>query len=391
MVNYNMKLAAALRLRHAAHVALVQTGGDTWLVARDGRGGRAHDCRAPLVRLLQSDPRACRGRVVFTSHIPNHAEKGMARVCGVRTVGYLQGPTERWHDMRRSGYGDTPQTGTTLGYRDWFNRPQLQRGNIERWLQTQNISYTWAEERAGRVGAGAARGDEIELIRRLSDPRTGALDQAARDTVGALLAFAVLESGRGPGGGRLRRSGGLGRSVGCVLVDGVGRLIAWGIDAGVGNPTLHGEVNLVQFFQSGTAGALLPTGGTLYTTLEPCEMCAGVLHVTTAGNFRVICGQSDPNLGWTALRNGSKGGMVRPARGPIVTGVTWADLLAARLDGGSTGVTRDLDPAVAETLAGEAHGLLYTLAGHHAAGSALRAWRETLAGFLDRVREGAGG
>ena len=391
MVNYNMKLAAALRLRHGVHVALVQTAGDTYLVARDGRAGRTHDNRAPLVRLLQSEARACRGKVVFTSHPPNHAEKGMARMCGVRTVGYLQGATERWHDMRRSGYSDTPQTGATLGYRDWFNRLQVERVNIERWLKNQNISYHWAEDRVGRSGAGVPRGEEIGLIADLGDAGRHEIDQTARDNLGMLLAFSVVEAVHGAYRDNPRRGPGyFGQNIGCVLVDGNARLLAWGVNTNVGNPTLHGEINLVQSFQGTTGGAPLPPNGALYTTLEPCEMCSGMLHVTTAGNFRVVFGQTDPNLGWTALRNGSKGGMLKATRGPILPGVTWADMLSARLDRSGTFATRFLEQPSTGVLLGDAHALLYHMAKLYKTGPALQTWRDTLAGFLNRVRAGMG-
>lgn len=392
MVNYNMRLAAALRLRYGCHVALVQTGGDSYLLARDGRVGRAHDNQAPVVRLLQSEPRTCKSKMIFTSHVPNHAEKGMARMCGVRSIGYLQGPTERWHDMRRSGYSDTPQTGTTLGYRDWFNRPQLERNRIVGWLRNQNVRYQWAESGRGRQGAGTTGPDARRLITDLGSLASHGIDQTARDTVGMLLAFAVVEAVHGRYRNNPQRGRGYhGQNIGGVLVAGDGRLLAWGVNTNLGNTTLHGEVNIVQCFQSKTGGAQLPSNGTLYTTLEPCEMCAGMLHVTTPGNFRVVCGQDDPNLGWTALRNGSKGNMMSTTRGPILPGVTWADLLAARLGASGTFATRFLEQGETGTLLGDAHVMLHHMAKLYLSGDALARWRQTLAAFLQSVRGGMGG
>lgn len=389
MVNYNMKLAAALRLRHGTHVALLQTRGDGYLVARDGRGGRAYDQRAPVVRLLQSEPRMCQGKVVFTSAPPNHAEKGMARMLGVRTIGYLQGPTERWHDMRRSGYGDIPQTGTTLGYRDWFNRPQLERGRIERWLRNQNVSYQWAEEHAGRPGAGQPAPDAAQLITDLASRGARGVDPAARDTLGALLAFAVVEAVHGPyRNNRQRGPGHYGQNTGGVLVSGQGKLLAWGVNSNLANPTLHGELNLVQFVQIRTGGAQLPSNGTLYTTLEPCEMCAGMLHVTAPGNFRVVAGQADPSLGWTALRHGSRRSMLSTTGGTIVPGVSWSDLLDARLGASGTFAGRSMERDGGGQLFGDAHALLNQIAKLHLQGEALRRWRETLRRFLEGVRAG---
>lgn len=388
MVNYNMKLAAALRLRHGTHVALLQTAGDSYIVARDGRSGRSHDARAPLVRLLQSEPRACRHKVVFTSHPPNQAEKGMARMCGVRTIGYLQGPTERWHDMRRSGFDDTPQTGNTLGYRDWFNRPHLERASIERWLKSQNISYQWSERHRSLTGAGPTSGDELQLVAALT---AGEPDPVMQDIVGTLLAFCVVEVVHGrhrANPGREREH--FGQNIGSVLVDGKGRLVAWGVTHDLGNPTLHAEVNIIQYYQAKTGGAQLPGNGTIYTTLEPCEMCAGLLHVATPGNFRVVCGQSDPNLGWTVLRNSSRRSMMSTARGVILPGVSWTDLREARL-GGRPGFADGLVQGTPQTpIHGDTHALLYRLAERYLSGDALMQWRGTLAAFLGRVRSGTG-
>lgn len=392
MVNYNMKLAAALRLRHGSHVALLQTSGDGYLVARDGRAGRAHDNRSPVVRLLQSEPRACKNKIIFTSHPPDHAEKGMARLCGVRTLGYLQGPTERWHDMRRSSYSDIPQTGTTLGYRDWFNRPQLERTHIERWLRNQNITYQWAEDRRGLSGAGEPAEDASRLITDLGSMQAHQIDQTARDTIGALLAFAVVETVHGKyRDNHMRGHGYYGQNIGGVLVSGQGRVLAWGVNTNLANTTLHGEVNIVQYVQRQTGGAQLPSNGTLYTTLEPCEMCAGMLYVTAPGNFRVVCGQSDPNVGWTALRNGSRGNLLTTTRGPILPGVTWSDLLEARLGASGTFATRFLEQQSTGALFGDAHAMLYQMAKLYLQGDALRRWRETLARFLTGVRTSMGG
>lgn len=67
------------------------------------------------------------------------------------------------------------------------------------------------------------------------------------------------------------------RPVGCVLVGANGALLAWAHNTNGANRTLHAEVNLVQKWWA-HAGQRIPIGARLFTTLQPCRMCQGMIH-----------------------------------------------------------------------------------------------------------------
>ena len=66
-------------------------------------------------------------------------------------------------------------------------------------------------------------------------------------------------------------------SVAAILVDPDGRIISYGINQSYKNSTCHAEVNALQgCLRNGIA---IPAQSILYTTLEPCCMCAGMINV----------------------------------------------------------------------------------------------------------------
>lgn len=89
---------------------------------------------------------------------------------------------------------------------------------------------------------------------------------------------------------------------GAVLVDReAGKLVATGWNQGGGDPTAHGEVDVIR--RAGSEDRSPDWSRlTLYTTAEPCPMCAGA--IVWAGIPRVVYGVSIPWLaaqGWFQL------------------------------------------------------------------------------------------
>ena len=84
--------------------------------------------------------------------------------------------------------------------------------------------------------------------------------------------------------------------VGAVVVDAAGQIIGVGGNSPVGqcDPTAHAEIHALQ-----VAGRALNnyrlTGCTIYTTLEPCVMCAGaIVHARIS---RLVFGARDLRFG----------------------------------------------------------------------------------------------
>lgn len=73
------------------------------------------------------------------------------------------------------------------------------------------------------------------------------------------------------------------RQVAALLVSAENELLSIGINENASNKTLHAEVNLIQSFYERHKKPI-PTGSTIYTTLKPCKMCAGMI-LTCAENI----------------------------------------------------------------------------------------------------------
>ena len=83
---------------------------------------------------------------------------------------------------------------------------------------------------------------------------------------------------------------------GCILVDATGQVVLEqgnGYTAEGGDMTAHAERLLATRASKRFAPAIL-SGCTMYTSAEPCAMCAGAVY--WAGIGRVVFGQSEHNL-----------------------------------------------------------------------------------------------
>ncbi|MGZ3697711.1 MAG: Bd3614 family nucleic acid deaminase [Bdellovibrionota bacterium] len=84
------------------------------------------------------------------------------------------------------------------------------------------------------------------------------------------------------------------RPVAAILVSGEQELLFGASNSNASDRTRHAEVNLVQGWWNKT-GRALPRGATIYVSLKPCRMCAGmILHCCEdLTNFRVIYAEED--------------------------------------------------------------------------------------------------
>ena len=84
--------------------------------------------------------------------------------------------------------------------------------------------------------------------------------------------------------------------IGACLVDEAGRMIASGFNRTItgSDPTAHAEIIVLREAANKTGNYRL-TGTTLYTTIEPCVMCAGAL--VNARVKRLVYGADDERFG----------------------------------------------------------------------------------------------
>lgn len=90
---------------------------------------------------------------------------------------------------------------------------------------------------------------------------------------------------------------GRGHNIGSILVDSQNRPLFWARNSVTvtNNATQHGEVRLIQAFLNCQGVGKYMSGYTIYTTLEPCAMCTGMIAMTQLN--RVVYVQADPEFG----------------------------------------------------------------------------------------------
>ena len=115
--------------------------------------------------------------------------------------------------------------------------------------------------------------------------------QAERDEIYTLTAYGVVLNDWQNGEGDKR-----GHNIGSVLVNPEGKIVRWArnCNAALANGTQHGEVRLMMGYLNAEGGYSLK-GFTVYTSLEPCAQCSGMMILTSV--YRTVYGQSDPGFG----------------------------------------------------------------------------------------------
>ncbi|MBM9520047.1 nucleoside deaminase [Desulforhopalus vacuolatus] len=119
------------------------------------------------------------------------------------------------------------------------------------------------------------------------------IDAAAeRDNIFMLLAYAVVYKNWQNSDMANNR----GYNIGSVLVDENNEVVYWARNSVnvTKNMTQHGEVRLMDCYLA-THGPNDLKGYTIYTTLEPCAMCSGMMFLTSMP--RTVYGQKDPSFG----------------------------------------------------------------------------------------------
>ncbi len=131
-----------------------------------------------------------------------------------------------------------------------------------------------------------------------------------------------------------------GKYVAALMVSRTGKILAYGLNTNKENKTLHAEVNMLQSyykFTKATNTSGIPPGARIYTTLQPCKMCAGMI-VATAKNrdsTHVYYGMTDPTqkADSTALSVNKMETLLSGEKGAAVRGIkTGQGDLAKHLD-----------------------------------------------------------
>lgn len=325
----------------------------------------------PVVELLRSrGERMGKGFTVATTFPPTPACLGMARMCGIHKIFYKKGPDLVSVTTPRSGAGAEAKVSdaatATIPEVKLPTQPRL------KWYRSatspKDALIAWANECAANPKVGAILtaaktmpfgGMAVETtfptspLEYLGMRRVAGGDELVMDNVLMMMAWEMISrttgfksnlAGRTLAAQTPRLGETEGQRIGSILADSEGNIVGWGFNTNKENATRHGEVNLI--VQHMHTEKELPVGGTLYTTLEPCEMCSGMIvrAVKHGTPFRVIYGQRDANVHATALQSpppgsritmsATKAGMVNRQTSTPVVGpggpVGFADSIAAR-------------------------------------------------------------
>ncbi len=115
--------------------------------------------------------------------------------------------------------------------------------------------------------------------------------QEERDEIYMLVAYAVVLNDWQEGSEKKR-----GHNIGSILVAPNGQIVNWArnCNAALSNGTQHGEVRLMSGYLNRVGGYTLKEH-TIYTTLEPCAQCSGMMILCSIK--RTVYGQTDPGFG----------------------------------------------------------------------------------------------
>jgi tRNA(Arg) A34 adenosine deaminase TadA len=296
------------------------------------------DTRTSIVNLLQS----CSGNgisvgnEVYTTEIPTSACIGIAKAQQVRFLYFVYNGQLCYVDT-------TPSPAPTIHQRQivnlnvrppgaerlqpalpdpaWLNTTKAAAGTAARtWYLGLNVAGYNAGTRTrtalnsvAAISAAAANGIAPLADFRMAGPTAAVAAPTApfRDRlfmalVRVIAARAWQHAGGGPNLRTILPTAplGAGKNIAAVLVNQSNQIIGWGVNTNDNSTTRHAETNAIQSYQN-NQGTALPAGTRIYSTLDPCFMCAA-LYLRAGGQF-CLYEQADPNMtNNTALGNASQ-------------------------------------------------------------------------------------
>lgn len=320
----------------ASKVAVVTDGKANPLVLARGTGRPPTSTHTAAVNAIQQTAElkgasALRNAYLYTTEAPTEMCLGMARRAMMKAILSCHGGTVRYYATDLDTHPGSGSVQNVTVTRDGWYGPQVKIRNnwvhVTDWLDPSVAAGSRAillrdffrEEVSNNVDvAKAIKGLALRSNLAAKTFTVGGeaaslgfsalgLTQAEKDLIFLGVAHQVVARtwGQREDGDGLRPDDSyLGWNIGAVLVDKSGdNIVGWGVNTNKVNCTRHGETNLLQYFEASSGLDQLPDGGTFYTTLEPCQMCAGMLaSLVKDKGIRVIWGQDDVAIKQSALQ-----------------------------------------------------------------------------------------
>ncbi|WP_417702400.1 Bd3614 family nucleic acid deaminase [Pseudomonas sp.] len=311
---YLMYGAYCLNQQLGHDIAIAARGNGTIIsIARDTRAG-PNDISTPIVNLLQNNPNLGGQYDLFTTYAPTEACQGMAKIRRVRYIYEMTGA-----GLQRRGLNGAPPWALTPLPGVLPSTP----GNVIPGFAGMNAAQM-------RIAASA----RLSTIRAATAPdpiatmniRQSILTTRVHDRVTPPPAIPIPPAGGAIGGviTPLRRrlflitayalvaardfagNANNGHAIGCVLVDTNSAILGCSLNSVSTNSTYHAETLAVMQYLASNGFAGLPLNCNIFTTLQCCHMCAGL--IVTAGNGATAhYGQPDIAMNNNALARGVSG------------------------------------------------------------------------------------
>jgi tRNA(Arg) A34 adenosine deaminase TadA len=320
---YYMSLALAHKEYTNKGVAL--------LVSGDGRMAIGEHAALPtpntaMVNVLQNaSATRCNSAWVYATYTPTDMCLGLAWQRGVQRVAYYESTTIKVWTIQNDQFTQTTGPASTSirlvnetktypevenfpptpNWTAWYNRltgkvfynyiPESAFGILKSYQNaSQNQVYRSRPDPPSKLGLGLSGRKAIAVTHeKLRDKLFGALAATLVGRSFTLKLGQTISSTH-------RKDLDQGHNVGALLVGPDNKILGWGLNMSDVNSTFHAETALLMHYMKSKNVNKLPSGCRLYTTLEPCHMCAG--FIATAGdNTKVYYLQKDTRIIGSAL------------------------------------------------------------------------------------------
>lgn len=322
----SLYVAFAMRKDKKQDIALlIDKSGAIASAAQDDRKN-PEDAHTACINLLQT--RTGPGNVIVTTAVPTQACRGMALNGGISAIHFLRmGQLKRIELHSRSGIWTETTGGAPKGDKLLAALPSIpnfyksstsdgkRSDDADQWYQGLlnqmltgdsatffNSAKAWKAKVSKRQNPGPVYADPptVDEVPEMKDtPYSRQLFMALVYAIaGKCFSKYSLDH-------KVTKMGD-GNNIASLLVGSKNQLLAWGRNKGSTHATWHGETGLIQAYQAKNGGQELPPGCRLYTTLEPCFMCAGVITHTGTG-VEVFYGHKDPGISNSSLEKRHNG------------------------------------------------------------------------------------
>jgi len=291
-----LAVAHALKSKHQRDIAVLIGKGGCLGVGVCECSGR-YDYATCIVNALQN---ACEkhnlSKVnIYTTVAPKDVCLGMAQMSKVNSVYF------RENDQL---YGQKPDSVKKVQHIAAGDKTKI--GDIQYWKSSTDLDplmhslihdATWGQQVTEIMSEPLLRRVPAQKFPTPPPPKAliGKTSIMQKEEIYMLTAYAMVEFfwNRSRAG-----SVHMGHNIGSILVDDKGAVVSWALNTNKDNLTRHGEVNIIkQYLES---NVVVPSGFKLFSTLEPCHMCAAFI-ANSGDNVEVIYGQVDHAISNTSL------------------------------------------------------------------------------------------